>query len=552
MGVTTVTLVTTRPEARSAGPVIGTGEEGPPEFSRAASTGLFVGVQTFGNGETVPVPYAVDDAVDLAYKFSLDGRSSLIPPRRVVLALSGEPKKTDSRERLKKLLQAGAIRKNATSGDILQLVRRQTTRAGKAGMFILSVASHGFLHDGDAYILGSTSVLGSTETSLKTSLLLDIAARAPRSLVFLDTCRDRIDKATRAAGPDPDTVAPLLSRMKRIQGQVIFHAAAPGQYAYDDDVHQNGVFTKAVLDGLACKASASRSAVIVETLHTYVEREVRLWIQRNRDKNVQQATQLSVVGRTRNMPLAQCWRSPQLEIRVVVDGAALRAYSLDTRFLWQKQFLDTVTKAEVADLDADGFPEVVVGFQDRIIVLDRDGEELWTHRQEGMSLRTFITADLSRKHTNQIVALWTDERSPRSRLTILDSDNHEQNAYECACLLDQVAVGRPTNMHAPKIAVTSRDTTQHRTLASSLFLLHPKTLLPVWRKTLSAAISIKHLTIADADADNRSEILVTTTNGTTRVTIDGKSVTGPDAHLWQDANPKKRRSTKSRRATSNK
>ena len=77
-------------------------------YSRADSTGLFVGVQNFKHDPALTVPYAADDAVDLAYKFSLDPRVGLIPPRRVVLALSGTPRKEETQDKLRELREAGA------------------------------------------------------------------------------------------------------------------------------------------------------------------------------------------------------------------------------------------------------------------------------------------------------------------------------------------------------------------------------------------------------------------------------------------------------------
>ena len=119
-------LVVTTPDVRSVGPVVA---EEPEVAARPVSTGLFVGVSEFAHGETVPVPFAVDDAIDLAHKFSLDQRSSLLPPRNVVLALSGKPQKEDSKRRLQELKSAGAEVENATSGDILQLLRKQVARS---------------------------------------------------------------------------------------------------------------------------------------------------------------------------------------------------------------------------------------------------------------------------------------------------------------------------------------------------------------------------------------------------------------------------------------
>lgn len=490
----------------------------PPEFSRSASVGLFVGVRSFPHDSRLTVPYAVDDAIDLAHRFALDARVGLVPPRRVVLALSGTPQKEESKQRLRELREAGARVHDATSGDILNLLKEQAARAGSKGLLVLSIASHGFQQDGDAWILGSTSTFGSPETALRTATLLDVASRVPRSLIFIDACRDRIGQDTRGATPDPAAAAPHIRRMARVRGQVIFYAAAPGQYAFDDLEQKNGVFTRAVLDGLDCEASSPRGTVVVETLHMYVDRTVRRWIRDNRNRIVNPATQISMEGETRNMPLSQCWRTASLHIRAAIDGSIVTTYADDTRPLWRKDFGAPVVHAEVADLDADAFAEIIVGLGDRIIVHDREGRPLWSRGVEAMTLRSFTTADLFEKKTSQIVAVWNDERAPASRLTIFDSDGRERSKFDYAGLLQDVAVGRPTNLHAPKIAVAAR---------RALLLLHPRKIdggKPVWQRVLPASPDVRTLTIADANHDSRRDIAVSTANGTRWFDFQGMPV----------------------------
>ncbi|HJQ40032.1 MAG TPA: caspase family protein [Thermoanaerobaculia bacterium] len=472
---------------------------------------MFVGVGEYPHDRMLTVPYAVDDAIDLAWRFALDQRVGLVPPRRVVLVISGTPQKEESKQRLADLKEAGArIMKEATTGDILHLLKEQAARAGDDGIFVLSIASHGFQHNGDAYILGSTSDFGSAETSLRAATIFDIAAQASRSLIFIDACRDRTGQGSRG-GASADTSAPHITRMSHYRGQVIFYAAAPGQYAYDDDVHQNGVFTKAVLDGLNCEASAPRGTVIVDTLNSFVDRTVREWIRENKKRTVNAATQLSIEGQTGNMPLCECWRKPDSHIRVSVDGSIVTAYARDTTPLWRKNFGEPVIHAEVADLDADAFSETVVGLRSRIIVFDRDGKELWRRSGEPMTLATFTTGDLYEKHTNEIVALWNG--SSTSRLAIFDSDGNER-AKEYPALLRYIAIGRPTNMHAPKIAVAT-DT--------DLLLLHAKKLTPQWRKAIRVSSdAIRELQILDLNQDSRRELVASTARGPVGVTFEGK------------------------------
>lgn len=496
------------PDSRGVGPVNPDGSS-PSKFVRDASTGLFVGVRDFPHDKALEVPFAVDDAVDLAYRFSLDPRVRLIPPRRVVLAISGSPQKPESKQRLHDLQHAGAhIVRRATAGDIRELLETQSARAGNIGLFVLSLASHGFQQDGDAYVLGSTSSFGSPETALRAATIFDTASRARRSLILMDACRDRVD--SRGGAPDPAAAAPHLRAMSNVQGQVILYAAAPGEYAYDDHVHQNGVFTKAVLDGLNCQASAPRGTVRVEALHQFVEREVRHWIHENKNRTVDPATQISMEGETRNMPLCECWRAPGPLIRVEVDGTIVTAYSSDTRPLWRKDFQQPVIGALPVDLDADSFYEVVVGLPDRIEALDRDGKPLWTRSGEERTLRTFTTGDLFRKHRNQTIALWSNEQG--SRLTVLDIDGSERSALDYDDQLLRVVVGRPTNLHAPKIVVAS---------SNSLMLFHAKKLgAPLWRQVLHSAIT--DLRIVDPGNGAHRCIGVTSASGETCFGFDGK------------------------------
>jgi len=518
--------------SRSATPLQLVDTATPSKFSRDASTGLFVGVRDFPHDRLLEVPYACDDAVDLAHRFVFNQRVALLPPRRVVVVISGMPQKQESKQRLRELEQAGAhIVRNAAAADILDRLKEQAARAGDEGLFVLSIASHGFQQNGDAYILGSDSDFGAPETALRAAAIFDAAAKASRSLIFIDACRDRVQQGARGAGPDPASAAPHIRRMNGVHGQVIFYAAAPGEYAFDDPVHQNGVFTRAVLDGLNCEASAPRGTVLVETLHTYIDREVRRWIRENKNRIVNPATQVSMEGQTRNMSLCECWRDPGPRIRVAIDDTIVTTYADDTRQLWRKDFKVPVVHADAVDLDADALPEVVIGFRDRIDVLDRDGRQRWTRTADARDLQTFTTGDLFEKHTNQIVALWNGAHG--SRLTVFESDGRERASRELPGPLLHVAIGRSTNMHAPKIVVAT---------ANTLSLFPPRKLdrgVPIWSQALRTPGTISDVRIVDAKTGRRT-IAVTTAKGTTVFTFEGRIV-GPSRESWVEVARKKKR-----------
>jgi hypothetical protein len=479
-------------------------------FDRKQSAALFVGVSRFANDSVEEVPFAVDDAVDLAYVFAMERRVSLVPPRRVVLAISGRPVKPQSRERLRALREAGVDVRAADAAGIRTALREQTARAGRDGILILGVATHGFLRDGNGFILGATSAVRDPASMLPTSEMFETIASsaAQRSLIFIDACRERMVSGTRSALGTPASAAPLVRRLSRTRGQAVFYAAAAGQWAYDDGQAHNGVFTKAVIEGVNCGAAKVRGEVTAETLAGYVERNVHAWIRDNRDAGVGSATQVSMDGEARNMPLAQCWVSlSHSGFRVAANGTMVRALSDKNEPLWQRDAGSAVTHAEAVDLDADGRREVVYATSDAITALDESGKLLWSARQP-MIVTAFVTGDLFRQHTNEIVALWNGGHSAASRLVVYGSDGTSLGALDSERRLDRVTIGCPSKRHAPKIVVTSGKT---------LLVYDPKKLVagkPLWSGRVPARTgAITSVAIVDCDGDGKNDIALTTASG---------------------------------------
>jgi hypothetical protein len=99
----------------------------------------------------------------------------------------------------------------------------------------------------------------------------------------------------------------MMRKLADIDGTVVFAAAAAGNYAYDDDVRRNGVFTAAVIDGLQCQAPTDATGfVTVDTLSAYVDNRVLQWLRRNRHHEGTRATQLFCEGKSKTMPLSAC------------------------------------------------------------------------------------------------------------------------------------------------------------------------------------------------------------------------------------------------------
>ena len=495
--------------ARSVRVLTDTPRSASTQFDRKQSAALCIGVRRFTSGSAEEVPFAVDDAVDLAYVFAFERRVRLVPPRRVMLVLSGRPQKKESAERLRALRNAGAeVRYRADAADILAALREQAAVAGRDGMLIVSIATHGFLRDGNGYILGAGSAVRDPATMLSTAEVFETIASsaAQRSLVFVDACRERMVKGRRAVLPDASSAAPPLERRRgRTHGQAVFYAAAAGESAYDDFIAQNGVFTKVVIDGVKCGAAKPGGLVTAETLAGYVERNVHAWIRDNRDPAPGSATQSSMDGEARNMPLAQCWvPSFDCPARVSAAGTVIRALSKRNELLWQRDAGSVVSRAEVLDLDADSRCEVVFATHDTVTALDDGGNPLWSAR-EAMPLTAFVTGDLLRQHTKEVVTLRNDAHSPASRLGVYGPDGASLGVFDSSRRLDRVTIGCPTKRHAPKIVTTS----------GSLVLVFDATRLaagkPLWAGRVSGIVA--SLTIVDADGDGKKDIALTTASG---------------------------------------
>jgi hypothetical protein len=252
-------------------------------FDSESSTGLFVGISTFEDRRFQEVPYAVDDAVDLAYLFVVE--LGLVRPEKAVLLLAGEPRKPQSSNHLIHLIQAGAFRKGARHSDIYEFLTELTITSGPRGLVLLTVATHGVSDQGVDVLVASDSRRNHmVRTGVAVSDLFNelAGARAERRLVLLDACRERLTQDTRGVEDSP--MAPSFAdAIAQAKGSVILSGATLGGFAYDDISRMNGVFTAAVLDGLGGQAPPGADGwITVRTLADYVQQRVVAWVQRNR------------------------------------------------------------------------------------------------------------------------------------------------------------------------------------------------------------------------------------------------------------------------------
>ena len=278
-------------------------------FDASGSAGLFVGVRHFDDTDFAEVPYAVDDAVDLAYLFAFQLR--LISPRRLVLALAGEPQKPESQTRLETLLRAGANRRPATRREIFRQLERLGKRSEKKGIFVVSLATHGFSVGGADFLNASDSLRHRVESSgIAVAKVFEAVteARSPRRLLLLDACREKLSTSIRGTDPDGAMGRQLADAIADAEGLAVLSATTLGGYSYDDSDRGNGVFTAAVLEGLSGAAGADpRGFITLQLLAEFVDREVLEWVERYRPSHIELSRGISMrleMQSITNLPLS--------------------------------------------------------------------------------------------------------------------------------------------------------------------------------------------------------------------------------------------------------
>lgn len=477
--------------------VVPAGPSSPANASKEPA-GLFVGVQRFTSAlPPADVEYAVDDAVDLAWAFA----DRFDDKRRIAIAISGEPHKPASKHALQQLRDEGATVLEATKENVQRLLERQAGLAG-AGDLIVSFATHGFTQDGVPYVLASTSTLEDSHSAISAAEVLDIAARAKRSFVVLDACRNRIT-VVRGPAHRVDTRAPRIDVLRKYAGQVVF-APAAGRTTEDELRDRNGVFTGAILAGLHGGAACDRRGYItVDALRDYVEQRMLRWLKHRYDDAEPPAIQVNIDGDAGAMPLAKCDAGPTL------GEPGLTSYSVDAfdtagHLLWSKRFEDAVIDAHVAELEN----ILLVATAHHVHAFDAAGAELWTAGVgKGLfATRLLVERLLRAEQQSQVVVLATGDSG--STISIWDADGGVRGAYHDDQQLRDVQPVRVTTRHAWKLMASSK---------SSLLMLNPREpASPLWMGIVQpAGATIRKLWTDDQNHDEKLDIAVTLSSGAT-------------------------------------
>ncbi len=485
-------------------------------FDPARSAGLFVGVRHFSHDENlVEVPFAVDDAIDLAHLISLE--LGLVEPGRVRVLLSGEAKKPESQQRLEALIAAGANRHPASQSDIYRFLKRQSNAATREGVLFVSFATHGFSEEGSHYLAAADSLLDHIETTVFTGRIFDQISQseAARHIVLLDACREQLTRR-RGLGADPrSAMSPyLFDAIGRSKGQAVLSAARPGEYAFDDFERRNGVFTASVLEALQCEAETDdRGFITVRALASFVNDQVTAWVRKHKrgEPFGGGGIEIRLGGLAADLPLAFCRKTlpPELQPGTLnMDDDRFEVLSETGIRLWERRILGSIVKGEIADLNGDGKNEVVIGVSKpgseatdsgKIFAFSFDGDELWsrdttvfwpndttakTNYEGSKSGRLLVVdfkiADLFMQGNKQIIALSRDSHGWfQSRLTIIDSDGAPLASYWHPGHLHHIELGAQSPQHPSRLLVGGVNNDLRSSFAGSVnlyvvFMLDPR------------------------------------------------------------------------------
>ena len=256
-------------------------------FYPEESTGLFVGISMFEDERFGAVRFAVDDAVDLAWVFSLE--LGLVDAGRCVLALAGEPQKKVSQERLAALLAAGAKREVPRMREVYRLATQLSQAGGERGIFVLAASTHGLSESGGDFLIAFDSLRERLfKTAIEVKDLFESAATAVagRRLVLLDACRERLSQGTKSIEGEAMSQS-FASAIAKATGLTVLSGSTVGGYAYDDSEKQNGVFSGALVDGLCGAAPADeRGFITVSTLAEFAQQRVEEWVRQHRSEHL--------------------------------------------------------------------------------------------------------------------------------------------------------------------------------------------------------------------------------------------------------------------------
>ncbi|MFZ9980862.1 MAG: caspase family protein, partial [Cyclobacteriaceae bacterium] len=152
----------------------------------------------------------------------------------------------------------------ATRDGIISSVRELKTRVSEKDVVVLFIASHGFIHENNFYVLPHDAVPGNIPaTSVRwDQLSADLADLPCKVLLILDACHSG-QLGTNFAMRPPDNTEALRTMSSDEYGVVIMSASTGSETALESDAWQHGAFSLSILEGLSQgKADVRKDGII--------------------------------------------------------------------------------------------------------------------------------------------------------------------------------------------------------------------------------------------------------------------------------------------------
>jgi len=169
-------------------------------------------------------------------------------------------------------------RENTTLARIESEIKALVRRAKPEDVVIIYLAGHGKAVEGDYHFIPADFVYDSDQAYKRGATLshqnleaMLVNLGAGKRLLILDTCGSGAAIAARPGGEEKDAIA----RLMRSTGRYILAAASPQGKALEDGEKGHGIYSYALMEGLAGGADPKNTGRIeVDELASYVARRV--------------------------------------------------------------------------------------------------------------------------------------------------------------------------------------------------------------------------------------------------------------------------------------
>ncbi|MEZ2320009.1 MAG: GUN4 domain-containing protein [Microcoleus sp.] len=221
-----------------------------------------------------------------------------------------------------------------------QISNKPTMEAGDNLWFFFS--GHGMQHDGRDYLMPCD---GDSEDVEHTAIPIDFVTGCLRGcgagnvILMLDACRYRGSKSGLGIGNQAAEIA-------RQKGVVTFFFCSPNQLSYEIETLQQGIFTKAVLEGLGIQGRCAT----VERLNHYLSVRVPELIREHKGERVWQ-TPYCIAEPVTKSHLIICTQYATLQDVSILKNDAYQA-ELNKDYDLAKQLWIRVLAASTGDMEA--------------------------------------------------------------------------------------------------------------------------------------------------------------------------------------------------------